>query len=153
MRIAVLAFALLATPALAARILPEKSAQPGRVSRALERGFRSIERRYAHALDWALGHRRLVLLMLARGGRGQQRPERRDAQPLGLDQARAVVWLTATKRCGVSRTSSAACSIGSRGGVCSVVTTGIPASAAAGRPWASSGPPLISSRAPESRSR
>ncbi len=51
-----------------------------------------------------------------------------NASTPSTDQARAVAWLTATKRWELSRTSAAASSSGSSGGVWRVVTTGMSAS-------------------------
>ena len=48
------------TPMLCARLLRAQPARPNAVLRALERGFDSIQGTYLHALDWVLGHQRLM---------------------------------------------------------------------------------------------
>ena len=60
-----LVVSLTTTPMLAARLLRPAPARPGRLARALERGFARIEAQYARSLDWALAHRRLTILTLA----------------------------------------------------------------------------------------
>jgi len=61
-----LVLSLTTTPMLCAWFLraPEERSAPGRVSRALERGYVRIERWYAVALDWALAMKGLVLVLL-----------------------------------------------------------------------------------------
>ena len=59
-----LVVSLTTTPMLAARLLRPAPARPGRLSRALERGFARVEKQYERSLDWALAHRRLTMLML-----------------------------------------------------------------------------------------
>ena len=60
-----LVVSLTTTPMLAARLLQPAPPRPSWLARRLERGFVAIERQYEHSLDWALGHRRLTMLMLA----------------------------------------------------------------------------------------
>ncbi|WP_454886919.1 efflux RND transporter permease subunit [Sphingomonas oryzagri] len=59
-----LVLSLTMTPMLCAWFLRPQKKAPGRVSRALERGYGFIERCYAVALDWALAMKPLVLLLL-----------------------------------------------------------------------------------------
>jgi multidrug efflux pump len=61
-----LVLSLTMTPMLCAWFLrPHRTKQPGRVSRALERGYGFAERCYAASLDWALAMKPLVLVLLA----------------------------------------------------------------------------------------
>ncbi|HEY0316194.1 MAG TPA: efflux RND transporter permease subunit, partial [Sphingomonas sp.] len=61
-----LVLSLTMTPMLCAWFLrPDQRKQPGRVSRALERGYGFAERAYAVSLDWALAMKPLVLVLLA----------------------------------------------------------------------------------------
>jgi multidrug efflux pump len=61
-----LVLSLTMTPMLCAWFLrPNPHKQPGRVSRALERGYGFAERCYAASLDWALAMKPLVLVLLA----------------------------------------------------------------------------------------
>jgi HAE1 family hydrophobic/amphiphilic exporter-1 len=53
--------ALTLTPMLAARMAPPKERAHGSIYDYLERGFTWLERSYGRTLDWALGHRGLVL--------------------------------------------------------------------------------------------
>ena len=58
-----LAISLTTTPMLAALLL-RGDARPARIAELGERGFAWLQRRYAHGLDRALRHRKLVLLLL-----------------------------------------------------------------------------------------
>ena len=60
-----LVLSLTMTPMLCAWFLRPQKKQPGRVSRALERGYGFAERCYAASLDWALAMKPLVLVLLA----------------------------------------------------------------------------------------
>ena len=61
-----LVLSLTMTPMLCAWFLrTEKKGPPGRVSRALERGYSFVEGCYAASLDWALAMKPLVLVLLA----------------------------------------------------------------------------------------
>ncbi|PXA85590.1 nodulation protein [Nostoc sp. 3335mG] len=59
-----LVLSLTMTPMLCAWFLKPQKKQPGRVSRALERGYSFAERCYAASLDWALAMKPLVILLL-----------------------------------------------------------------------------------------
>ncbi|MBG9386629.1 efflux RND transporter permease subunit [Caenimonas aquaedulcis] len=62
-----LVISLTTTPMMCAWLLrPDaKKHEPGRISRAFERGFKGVQRAYEHSLDWALSAQWLVLLILA----------------------------------------------------------------------------------------
>jgi len=60
-----LVLSLTMTPMLCAWFLRPQKKEPGRVSRALERGYGFAERCYAVSLDWALAMKPLVLVLLA----------------------------------------------------------------------------------------
>ena len=62
-----LLISLTTTPMMCAWLLrpPAAAARPGRVSRFFERAYERLQQTYARALDVALDHYRLVLLMLA----------------------------------------------------------------------------------------
>ncbi len=59
-----LVVSLTTTPMLAARLLRPQPENPGTWSRRLGRGFERVERGYARALDWSLGHAGPVLALL-----------------------------------------------------------------------------------------
>ena len=61
-----LVISLTTTPMMCAWLLkPHSSNKPqGRVARWLERTFKGVQRGYEHSLDWALGSKRLVMLIL-----------------------------------------------------------------------------------------
>jgi multidrug efflux pump len=62
-----LLISLTTTPMMCAYLLrrSDPDRQPGRVSRAFERGFEFLQRTYASSLDWALSAKPLVMLILA----------------------------------------------------------------------------------------
>lgn len=59
-----LVVSLTTTPMLAARCL-SKEADEGKIMQLFQRGFDRLQAWYAHVLDWALAHRKTVLLLLA----------------------------------------------------------------------------------------
>jgi len=59
-----LVVSLITTPMLASRLLRGEERE-GRVMRAARLGFEAAQAHYARALDWAIAHRRTVLLLLA----------------------------------------------------------------------------------------
>ncbi|HEU5080941.1 MAG TPA: multidrug efflux RND transporter permease subunit [Opitutaceae bacterium] len=60
-----LVISLTTTPMMCARALrPESEEHPGRLSRFIERCFERLAAAYDHTLQWALAHRRLMLLSL-----------------------------------------------------------------------------------------
>jgi len=60
-----LAISLTTTPMMCARLLGRDHRRaPSRLGARLERAFASLRAAYAHTLEWSLGHRRLVVLIL-----------------------------------------------------------------------------------------